>query len=245
MRGFTRRRIKDGQKASRPGHLPPGISRHLRYNAPMATNPLYRSERLISYSDAIFSIALTLLVIEIKLPEDLGHGLLAALGGSWPSLLSFIISFLIITVVWFNHHEMFHHIRMVDYRLIIYNTLLMLNIIFIPYVSSILGRAFLLPPGESQLACLIYGLWIALGGLPFNLLWHHAVCHSEVFHEGVDTQMLKSLSRHYWQGPALYFLAALGALINIWISIGAYMLLILMFFVPGSALRKRRRGVNP
>lgn len=211
----------------------------------METTALYRSERLISYSDAIFSIALTLLVIEIKLPEDLSHGLWPALMAQWPSFLSFLISFLIITVVWFNHHEMFHHIKLVDYKLILYNTLLMLNIIVIPFVSSLLGRAFVLDEGDSKLACLVYGLWVAVGGIPFNLLWNHGLKRPQMLHENADPVVLKSLSRHYWKGPVLYLLAALAALVSIWFSIGFYLLLIGIFFIPGSALRKVKKAWHP
>jgi len=201
---------------------------------------LYSSERLVSYSDAIFSIVVTLLVIEIHLPDD--HGtIIGNLISAWPSLLSFAISFLIITVVWYNHHEMFHHIKKIDQKLIVLNTALMFNIILIPLVSSILGKNLLKGGSEPANACFIYGMWIALGGIPFNWLWRYASGKSEFLREDTDRDLVQRLRRYYLIGPFAYAVTALLAFLNVWLSIGGFFLLMISYFVPAELIRKRNK----
>ena len=86
-------------------------------------------ERLVFFSDAVFAIAVTLLVLEIRSPEDTRH-LLNDLAALWPSYLSYAISFLLIGQVWANHHVMFDHIRAADRTVLFLNTLLLMDIAF-------------------------------------------------------------------------------------------------------------------
>lgn len=148
---------------------------------------------------------------------------------------------MIVTVVWFNHHEMFHNVRFADYAVIIHNTLLMLNIILIPFAASLLGKSFTLGRPDSTIACLIYGLWIAIGGLPFNLLWGHIAKNKGLLAEDADAELVEGLRRHYWKGPVLYLAASLLSIASVWLSVGAYVVLIAIYFIPGSKLKRRRR----
>ena len=198
------------------------------------TTHTYPAERLIAYSDAIFSIVVTLLVLEIRLPEHSEYGVLNDLFQEWPSIISFLISFFIITVIWMNHHEMFHHIKRVDYRLIVLNTLLMLNVVLIPLASSMLGRHLLESQPELINAAFIYGLWIAIGGIPFNLLWSYVSRQPHLLKEDADPAALQRLSRHYWRGPLFYLLATLSSLISQWLAIVGYVALLGLYFVPAS-----------
>lgn len=197
-------------------------------------NHTYPAERLVAYTDAIFSIVVTLLVLEIRLPEHSTEGVWLDLWHEWPSMISFLISFFIITVVWLNHHEMFHHIKRVDYPLIVWNTLLMLNVVLIPLVSSILGRHLNAPSHGLNNAAFIYGLWIAIGGVPFNFLWSHAIKHPPLLNEDADLAAIRRLGRHYWRGPLFYLLAALSSLLSQWVAILCYVALLFLYFVPTS-----------
>jgi hypothetical protein len=97
--------------------------------------------RLVFFSDAVFAIAVTLLVLEIRPPEDTRH-LLHGLAALWPSYLSYAITFLLIGQVWANHHVMFDHIRSADRMVLFLNTLLLMDIAFLPFAAAVLADAF-------------------------------------------------------------------------------------------------------
>src|SRR5262245_59715538 len=96
--------------------------------------------RSVAFSDAIFAISITLLVLEITPPADdrnLLHGLVAL----WPSYLAYAVTFLFIGQVWVNHHVMFDHIRVADRVVLLLNTLLLMAVAFLPFATSVLAGA--------------------------------------------------------------------------------------------------------
>ena len=129
-------------------------------------------ERLVFFSDAVFAIAVTLLVLEIRPPEDTRH-LLQGLAALWPSYLSYAISFLLIGQVWANHHVMFDHIRAADRTVLFLNTLLLMDIAFLPFAASVLSAAFRTGHGQ-RTAVVFYGTTFLLAALLFNVIWGYA-----------------------------------------------------------------------
>jgi uncharacterized membrane protein len=198
---------------------------------------------MIMYIDAIFAIALTLLVIEIHVPV-VGHGesLLSALGHEWPKFASFLISFMIISIVWFNHHTMFHYIRKVDHRMILFNMLLMMNVVAIPFCSSVLGEYVAEGGWNATLSALIYGGWIMLGGIPFNLIWNYALKNDRLLEEGYDREAMLQIKKHFNRGPVIYFFVTLLALIHPWLSVTGFAFLTLLYFLPLTLFIRRGKG---
>ena len=87
--------------------------------------------RVVAFSDAVIAIAVTLLVLEIRPPQDTRH-LLHGLPAPWPSYVSYVITFMLIGQVWANHHVMFDHIRHADRLVLFLNTVLLMDIAFLP-----------------------------------------------------------------------------------------------------------------
>lgn len=203
---------------------------------------IFPSERIITYSDAIFAIALTLLVLEIKIPEIDTAGkndLLGLLLSNWPSYISFLVSFLIISVIWFNHHTMFHYISHVNHQLMLINTLLMLNVVIIPFCSALLGRYAAEGNWNAKIAALVYGSWITFGGIPFNWLWGYALRHDNLLVKGYQISDLLNIKYHFMRGPFLYLICTLLALVNSWASICGFTILIIFYFLPASIWIKK------
>ena len=96
--------------------------------------------RLVGFSDAVFAITITLLVLEIKPPTDYTN-LLHDLAALWPSYLAYAVTFLFIGQVWVNHHVMFDHIRAADRVVLLLNTLLLMVVAFLPFATSVLAGA--------------------------------------------------------------------------------------------------------
>lgn len=208
---------------------------------------IYSSGRLIGYSDAIFSIAITLLILDIKIPEGSAIGdnnLILLLFENWPKFLSFLISFLIISVIWFNHHTMFHYIKNVNHTLMFINTILMLNVIIIPFCASLLGEYAAQGNKNSITAAMIYGFWITIGGIPFNLIWSYSLKHNNILYEGYPLNELYKIKKHFIRGPFLYLTCTLLSLVSVWVSILGFVLLIILYFVPATWWIAKRKELN-
>jgi uncharacterized membrane protein len=129
-------------------------------------------ERIIFFSDAVFAIAITLLVLEIRLPvgEDIleDFQLFAQLKSMWHEYLAYLISFMVIGTFWMAHHRKFRYIRRYDHRLMILNLLYLMVIAFIPFPSSIISQY----PGPT--ATTVYALTMVLAGLLLAAIWWYA-----------------------------------------------------------------------
>lgn len=128
--------------------------------------------RLVAFSDAVFAIATTLLVLEIRPPSDYAK-LLHGLGALWPSYLSYVLTFLFIGQVWANHHVMFDHIRVADRVMLLLNTLLLMIVAFLPFATSVLAGAIRSGHGL-RTAVVFYGIAFDATALTFNAVWQYA-----------------------------------------------------------------------
>src|SRR6266508_3844418 len=108
--------------------------------------------RLEAFSDGVFAIAITLLVLEIRVPEleTVAHhgGLWPALVALWPSYLGYLISFVTIGIMWANHHALFKYIRRCDRYFLIVNVVFLMGIAFVPFPTAVLAQH--LPVAESR-----------------------------------------------------------------------------------------------
>ena len=150
--------------------------------------------RLVAFSDAVFAIAITLLVLEIKLPADytnLLHELLAL----WPSYLAYALTFLFVGQVWANHHVMFDHIRVADRVILLLNTLLLMIVAFLPFASSVLAGALRSGHGL-RTAVVYYGIAFDATALTFNAVWQYARRH-ELLSKTLDAAGAAAIGRRF------------------------------------------------
>jgi len=171
--------------------------------------PVHRdTARLEAFSDGVFAITITLLVLEIKPPTDyrsLTHGLALL----WPSYLAYAVTFLFIGQVWANHHVMFDHIRAADRVILLLNTVLLMVVAFLPFATSVLAGSFRTGHGE-RTAVVFYGIAFDVTALTFNAVWQHARRH-QVLNEALDPAGARAIGRRFQL--ALAWLAA-GALLG-------------------------------
>jgi uncharacterized membrane protein len=164
--------------------------------------------RLVAFSDGVFAITITLLILEIRPPADderLLHGLLAL----WPSYLAYAVTFLFIGQVWANHHVMFDHIRAADRTMLLLNTLLLMVVAFLPFATSVLADA-LRRGHEQRTAVVFYGIAFALTALTFNAVWQYAR-RRRLLSEALDAAGAAAIGRRFQL--ALAWLA-IGALLG-------------------------------
>ena len=165
--------------------------------------------RLVGFSDGVFAITITLLVLAIKPPTDyrnLAHSLVAL----WPSYLAYAVTFLFIGQVWVNHHVMLDHIRVADRLVLLFNTLLLMAVAFLPFATSVLAGAMRSGHGE-RTAVFFYGTAFFLTALTFNVVWRYG-CRHRLLNEALDEAGAAAIRRRFHL--ALAWLAT-GALLGI------------------------------
>ena len=188
------------------------------------------TSRLEAFSDGVFAIAFTLLVLEFR-PPATNIPLWSYLTSLWPSLLAYSISFLLIGLIWANHHSMFVHIRRVDRLLLFLNTMLLADVAFLPFPTQLLARALRLR-ADVPTAAAFYGLVITIGGLFFNGIWLYAIQHCRLISEKTPERYVQRVKRGFLIGPASYGLATMLAFVAPTVALVCYAILILYFWLP-------------
>jgi len=191
--------------------------------------------RIEAFSDGVFAIAVTLLVLELKVPqlaEDAGSAeLWSALLSRWPSYAAYLVSFVTILIVWVNHHRLFIIIQRSDSRFLFINGLLLLLVTTIPFPTALLAEFFLKP--SASVACALYSGTFVLLALAFNAFWHYAAYRNRLLAPTVTAAQVAAISRSLLFGPISYAAAFLLAFVNVYASFGLCMLLAIYWAVAG------------
>jgi uncharacterized membrane protein len=143
----------------------------------MRQTPLMDGKRAEAFSDGVFAVAITLLALELKVPD--GDGTLAhRILEIWPSYLAYVVSFLTIGIMWLNHHTMFIHIVRVDRLLLVLNLLLLMLVAVTPFPTALVGDelAVHLHGDDAKTVMVAYGLVMSIC---FSALWWYVVSHPE------------------------------------------------------------------
>jgi uncharacterized membrane protein len=182
--------------------------------------------RVETFSDGIFAIIVTLLVLEIKTPK-LGDPnsvveLTQALWLLLPKILSWMVSFLIVCVIWVNHHRIFEQLKLVTHSFFWLNANLLLWCSFIPFPTALMGD-FLSNP----LAQAVFGLILAMMSFSFTLMRFNVLKNVYVLNDNVDVKQYRLAARRsFFFGPVLYFLGAASSFIHPYFAFAIY------FFIP-------------
>ena len=161
--------------------------------------------RVEAFSDGVFAIAITLLVLTIAEPKNYQH-LGSELWDRWPSLAAYVVSFSIIGIMWLNHHTIFGFLERVDRPFVYLNQLLLLTVVFVPYPTGILGEA--LRQGEgTQTAAVFYSVVMAVNALCWTAFWFYASSGRRLLHEGFPEEQRRSATVAFNAGSVVYTLA--------------------------------------
>ena len=195
------------------------------------------TQRLEAFSDGVFAIAITLLIIEIAVPHvEAGESLTSAMIDLWPSYVGYLVSFLTIGVMWINHHHMFKDIVRVDHTLLVLNLLLLVGVAFVPFPTAVVAEYVREKHHELE-ATLTYGGTFVVIAVFFDVFWLYAVSGRRLIDEHVSDARLRSRTRRYLPGPLLYGITLPLAFISPWISLGIYAALALFWFLPYGGYR--------
>ncbi|HSB00538.1 MAG TPA: TMEM175 family protein [Anaerolineales bacterium] len=163
-------------------------------------------ERIIFFSDAVMAIAITLLAIDLKLPQiDPSHALTEVpgqLATIRPNFMAFFISFVVIGIYWISHHRYFAYIKRYDVRLMVLNLMFLFFIVCMPFVASLLGQYTSVP-----IVLILYTSAVAALGISMALIWWYASSH-HLLAEELDAQSIRMVNIRLYTSPVM-FLAAI------------------------------------
>ena len=198
---------------------------HLR-----AAHVMENTSRIEAFSDAIIAIAMTLLILEVHVP-DLGDASTAAiiegLSHVLPHFLSFALSFVTLAVIWVNHHTFFHQLRGSDGALQWYNNHLMFWVCVIPFATAFLGTHPFIP-----IVVALYGAVMAMMGFAFSLMVRHVFFKTDLLPTTITPEQKHNEYRRSWLGVGLYALSIPLAFLMPAFSLVLFAAVIVIFFLP-------------
>ena len=179
------------------------------------------TKRLEGLQDAFFAIVLTLLVLELHIPEistaqELRHQLFE----QWPMFFGYFISFLNLGIYWVSQHHQFHYINKSDRILLWINLLFLLFVSLIPFTTGLLAEN-----GDIQLPYIIYGLNLIVIGLLSAIQWWYASHHHRLTSHGLRKEVRHSVMRRTLVAPLVALLAILVSYLSTSLSLAMYLLL--------------------
>jgi uncharacterized membrane protein len=187
--------------------------------------------RIEAFSDGVFAIAVTLLVLELKVPHladggadgSLGRALLA----QWPSYVALVTSFFTILVMWANHHRVFELVRRVNAPFLYANGLLLLVVTVVPFPTALLAEYFR-KPGAPVAAAVYAGTYVA-AGVAFRLFWRTAIAGRHLLRRDYSEERVQEIDRRYWLGVPGYAAATLAAFVSVYLTVAICLALLVVW----------------
>jgi uncharacterized membrane protein len=192
--------------------------------------PRLTTARLEAFSDGVFSIAATLLVLELHVPEA-GAGLGQALLAQWPSYLTYATSFGTIGIIWVNHHSLFVHVRRVDRSLLFLNLLLLMTVSVIPFPTAVLGR-YVTAGDDGHWAGALYGGVMVLMSLAFSALWLHVTGDRRLIAGDLDPRRARREGVLFQAGLLAYVVAIGVSFVSAQLALLVYALTAVFYVFP-------------
>jgi len=161
--------------------------------------------RLEAFSDGVFAVAITLLVLSLDVAGP-GHGssLVHQLGDQWPSFAAYVVSFLVIGIVWVNHHTLLGKLARTDRTTLFLNLLLLMFVTVIPFPTHVLAEYLRTGGFDAKVAAALYGAVMEGMSIAFGLIYWWAGKHDELLHEHVDAAAHRAGFRRFTIGAVVY-----------------------------------------
>jgi uncharacterized membrane protein len=199
-------------------------------------------DRLIFFSDAIFAIVMTLLILEIRAPDNVPPDVAATevpnlVWALWPKFFSYVLSFLVIGTYWIAHHQTFRYVRSYNRTLLWLNLVFLLSISFIPFPTDLLGEY-----GELRFSVIFYAASLGMARLLLAVVWWYIVAGPIRTGDELDPGMARY---HFFRSlaiPALFFLSIGISLVSVNAAVASWLLLFVADVMMWRLQRRRVRS---
>ena len=196
------------------------------------------TSRIEAFSDGVFAIAISLLILDVHVPSVSQGPLAAALRRQWPTYAAYLLSFAFIGIMWVNHHRLFNHIQRSDNGLMFLNLLLLLGVSVVPFPTALLAAHYY-SGGRTVAAAVFNGTYVVIA-IFFNVLWRHVVRGGLL--DASAQESAAAITRQYSIGPISY-LICFGL---IWVSVPASLIvniaLAVFFAIPARTPTQKPLG---
>jgi uncharacterized membrane protein len=190
------------------------------------------TSRLEAFSDGVFAIAITLLVLDLRVSAPPGH-LAHALAKEWPHYATFVVSFLTIGIIWVNHHSQFQMVSRVDRPLLFINLFLLMVVVVIPFPTGLLAE-HLHSGSDQHIAAAVYSGTLLIMGIAFFANWRYAAAHSDLLHAELPREDIRRLVNRNLVGLTPYALAVGLAFVSAPVSLAICGAVAVYYVFPGS-----------
>lgn len=192
------------------------------------------TQRLEAFSDGVFAIAITLLILEIRIPsKEVLHeqSLTSYLLQQWPKYFAYVFSFVILGIYWANHHAIFKLYTGTNHIFNLLNVLFLMTVSFLPYPTAIFGE-FIQDATQKNSAINFYCLGIFLPSLTWNLMWVYASFRKRLIDKRLTPEYIGYLHRQFLISNILYFTALLISFVRPLWSVVIVVVLTLLYLLP-------------
>jgi uncharacterized membrane protein len=179
------------------------------------------TSRLGAFSDGVFAVAITLLVLQFTVPQAQSGQLLGSLLGQWPQLVTYTASFLTVGVLWVNHHAIFNGLRKVDRTIQFINVILLLTVVLVPYPTQLLGH-YLNSGWDGSIAAAFYGVVMTVMSICFQALVAWALTHPDLLEPSVRERRLSTVLPRFGLGLVTYAVSIGLAFVSAWLVVAIY-----------------------
>jgi uncharacterized membrane protein len=167
--------------------------------------------RLEAFSDGVFAVAITLLVLEINVPG--GENLWHQLKEEWPSFASFFVSFWVIGIIWVNHHGVIDHLKRADRGVLYLNLLVLMSVVLIPFATALMAE-HLKSGADEHVAAAVYAGTFVLMAIAFGVLWEYITRHRTKLGVELSDEEVRRRSIAFQIGNPIYAIAVVVAFIS-------------------------------
>lgn len=181
------------------------------------------TSRVEAFSDGVFAVAITLLVLQFTVPEVASGKLLATVLGQWPQLVTYIATFLTVGVVWVNHHTIFRNLRAVDRTIQFINLVLLMTVVLLPYPTALLAR-YLNSGFDGSVAAAFYAVVMTAMSVAFQFLVGWALTHPSLLRPEVHAAPIGTVLPRFALGLVTYAISIGLAFVNTWLVVALYAL---------------------
>jgi uncharacterized membrane protein len=187
--------------------------------------------RIEAFSDGVIAIIITLMILEIKVPSiaatDTSQAIWLKVQGMMEPFIAYLLSFVMIGVLWVNHHQFLRQLKHADRNLLWYNLHLLFWMAILPIPTNLLGQEYKLPEVTA-----LYGFVMFMCAFAFTLMREYVNRHHHLFIDNLSIELRKKARVKLISSAMLYFISIFAGYISIYISLGIFVLIPAAYFIP-------------